>query len=82
MAKYNIFEKRALEFIYCNTYNPEIDDALSSYEYQRNKMFWSSIFDFILLPIGFFMLYRKKRHFSNSKGASHSLNKGYEVNQK
>jgi len=23
-----------------------------------------------------------ERHFSNSKGASHSLNKGYEVNQK
>jgi len=69
MAKYNIFEKRALEFVYCNTYIPEIDDALSGYEYQKEKIFWSSIFDFVLLPIGFYMLYRKKRQFLNSANA-------------
>ena len=63
MAKYNIYEKRALEFIYCSTYIPEIDDALSQYEYERDKMFWASIFDFIVLPIGIYMLYRKNRHF-------------------
>ena len=57
---YNIFEKRALEFASCDTYIPEIDDVLSSYEYEIEKMFWSSIFDLILLPIGFFMLYKKK----------------------
>ena len=68
MNKYNIFEKRALEFIYCNMYIPEIDNALSQYDYQRAKMFWLSIFDIIVLPVGFYLLYRKIRYFSNSKG--------------
>jgi len=68
MFKYNIFEKRALEFVYCYTYIPEIDNALSGYEYQREKMFWPSIFDLILLPVGFFMIYKKKTYFSNSEG--------------
>ena len=65
MAKYNIFEKRALEFIYCNTYIPEIDDALSQYEFQREKLFWASIFDFILLPIGICMLYCLRKKMEN-----------------
>ncbi|MFW6173537.1 MAG: hypothetical protein ACOC5T_07325 [Elusimicrobiota bacterium] len=60
MVKYNIFEKRALEFIYSNTYIPEIDDTLSQYEYQRDKMFWMGAVDFILVPIGLFMLYCKR----------------------
>ena len=60
MKNYNIFEKRVLEFVYCHTYIPDIDDSLSGYEYQKAKMFWGSIFDFILLPIGFFMLHKKK----------------------
>ena len=55
----NIFESRVLEFVYCNSYIAEIDDYLSGYEWQREKMFWESPLDLIIFPIGFWMLYKR-----------------------
>jgi len=55
----NLFKARALDFIYCNSYIPEIDDSLSGYEYQRNKMFWGSPFDVIIIPIGLYLLHKE-----------------------
>jgi len=69
----NIFESRALEFIYCNSYIPEIDDGLSGEEWQREKMFWSSIFDLIILPIGFWLLHRRLKRKCSHK--SHKANR-------
>lgn len=61
----NIFESRTLEFIYCNSYIPEIDNELSGDEWQREKMFWDSIFDLIILPIGFWLLHRRLKRKSS-----------------
>ena len=57
--KMNIFESRALQFIYCNSYVPEIDDKLSGNEWVKEKMMWSSPFDLIILPIGFWLLHKR-----------------------
>lgn len=55
----NIFELRVLDFVYSCNYIPEIDDKLSGYEFQKEKMFWTSPFDLIIFPIGFYFLYRR-----------------------
>lgn len=63
----NFFEERALEFYYSYHYIPEIDDGLSGNEYYKKKLFWAIPFDFIILPIGFYFLNKRKQGVKNAK---------------
>ena len=65
VKKINFFEERALEFYYSYHYIPEIDDKLSGNEFYKNKIFFDTIFDVIILPIGFYFLNKRRKGVKN-----------------